>query len=463
MPAATPLDKALAHYEAHRDRHIEDLEALVRIPSVSFDGFPPAEVVRSAEAVAELLRGRGLENVRLIKLEGAHPYVYGDWLHAPGKPTLLLYAHHDVQPPGDATLWKSPPFEPTKRADGRIYGRGIADDKAGVVAHVAAIASWLGSAGSIPVNVKVIIEGEEECGSSHLEEFLHANKALLQADVMVLADAGNFDTGLPSLTISLRGLAHVEVEVRSLDHALHSGMWGGPIPDPAAALAKMLATLHDDAGRIAVKGVYDRVRPMSAAERADLERLGVTEKMFREQTQMVAGAKVLGDDNPYATIWRQPALTINAMQASSREQARNIVCDTAWARITVRLVPDQKPKEIQDALVAHLRNAVPWGVQADIKALSAESWWMTEPGGPVFEKARRAFSAGYGKETVFIGCGGSIPFVGPFSEALGGAPALLIGVEDPYTNAHGENESLSLPDFDGAIRSSIRLFHELAG
>ncbi len=453
---------ALSHYDAHRARHYEDLKTLVRIPSVSFDGFPPAEVVRSAEAVATLLRSRGLENVKLLTLPGAHPYVYGDWLHAPGRPTILLYAHHDVQPPGDASLWKSPPFEPTERSDGRIYGRGIADDKAGIVAHTAAISSWLGAVGALPLNVKVIIEGEEECGSSHLEEFLKGHRELLQADVMVLADAGNVDTGLPTLTISLRGLCLVEVEVRSLDHALHSGMWGGPVPDPVAALSKMIASLHDASGRIAVPGMYDRVRPMTEAEKADLDRLGVTEELFRKQTQMVPGAQILGEGNPYATIWRQPSLTINAMQASSREQARNIVCDSAWARITVRLVPDQRPKEIQENLIAHLRRQIPWGVQADIRPGGAESWWMTEPGGPVFEKARRAFSAGYGKETVFVGCGGSIPFVGPFSEALGGAPALLIGVEDPYTNAHGENESLSPVDFDGAVRSSIRLFHELA-
>ncbi|MGH9390708.1 MAG: peptidase dimerization domain-containing protein, partial [Vicinamibacteria bacterium] len=242
------------------------------------------------------------------------------------------------------------------------------------------------------------------------------------------------------------------------------GMWGGPVPDPASALAKMLASLHDDDGRIAIKGIYDRVRPMTAREKADLDRLGVTEKIFREQTGMVSGARVLGGTkNPYEAIWRQPSLTINAIQASTREQARNIICDTAWARVGIRIVPDQKPEEVRDLLVDHLRRSVPWGLAPTIRPLTAESWWMTDPTGPVFEKARKAFSAGYGKETVFIGCGGSIPFVAPFSEALGGAPALLIGVEDPYTNAHGENESLSLVDFDGAVRSSIHLYAQLGG
>ena len=456
------VEKAVTHFDQHRNDHLKDLMHLVRIPSVSFAGFPPSEVVRSAEAVAELLDARGLEEVSVLTLEGAHPYVYGEWCKAPGKPTLLLYAHHDVQPPGDAELWKTRPFEPTV-CDGRLFGRGAADDKAGIVAHTAAISSYLQSSGRLPINVKLIIEGEEEIGSEHLHEFLAKQRENLQADVMVLADAGNFDTGLPSLTVSLRGLVLVEAEVRSIDHSLHSGMWGGPIPDPVGALSKMLASLLDDEGRIAIRGIYDRVRPLTSQEREDYARLDVTEALFRKQTGMAPGARILGGaKNPYETIWRQPALTINAIQASSRDQARNIICDSAWARVGIRIVPDQRPEEVRDLLVSHLEANVPWGVEAKIRPLLADSWWMTDPTGPVFEKARRAFSAGYGKETVFIGCGGSIPFVGPFSEALGGAPALLIGVEDPYTNAHGENESLSLVDFEGAVRSSIHLFSMLA-
>ena len=457
------VDRALARYARERESHLRDLETLVRIPSVSFAGFDPAEVRRSAAATAELLKARGLEHVEVIALDGAHPYVYGDWLKAPGKPTVLLYAHHDVQPPGREELWKSPAFEPTVR-DGRMYARGVADDKAGIVCHTAAISSWLDAAGALPVNVKVVIEGEEECGSSHLHEFLGKYSSKMSADVMVLADAGNFDTGLPALTISLRGLVLVEVEVRALDVPLHSGMWGGPVPDPAIALSRMLGGLLDDAGRIAIPGIYDRVRPLTAAEREELRRLPVTAEEFRRQTGVRPGGTLhKGTESPFEQLWRQPALTVNAIQASSRAMAANIICDVAWARVGIRIVPDQVPEEVRDLLIGHLRKQVPWGLEVSFPAVAAEGWWMTKPDHPYFEKARRALALGFGREAILQGCGGSIPFVGPFAQALGGVPALLVGVDDPYTNAHAENESLHLGDFDAAVRSEIHLFELLAG
>jgi acetylornithine deacetylase/succinyl-diaminopimelate desuccinylase-like protein len=275
----------------------------------------------------------------------------------------------------------------------------------------------------------------------------------------VLTDATNFDTGLPALTTSLRGLVIVDVEVRGLDHPLHSGMWGGPIPDPTTALVKMLASLVDDEGKIAIRGIYDRVRPLTNGEREDLRRLPVTVEEFRRQTGMVKTAAMLGHPTPpYETIWRQPALSINAIQASSRKMAANIICDTAWARVGIRIVPDQDPAEVRKLLVDHLKARVPWGLEGSISNAVADGWWVTEPKGPVFEKARRALALGYGKEPVMMGCGGSIPFVGPFAEALGGVPALLVGVEDPYTNAHSENESMNLADFDSAVRSAIHFF-----
>jgi acetylornithine deacetylase/succinyl-diaminopimelate desuccinylase-like protein len=454
---------ALEQFERTQEMHLEDLKRLVRIPSVSADGFDPKEVRRSADAVAALLRERGLENVEQLQIDGSHPYVYGDWLHAPGKSTVLLYAHHDVQPIGRREIWKTDPFEPTPGKDGRLYGRGAADDKAGLVAHTATVASWLEATGKLPINVKVIIEGEEEIGSGHLYEFVKRYKQKLQADVMVLTDAGNWDTGIPALTTLLRGIVGVDIELRGLETPLHSGMWGGPVPDPVLGLSRMLASLVDADGRIAVPGMYDDVRPLSDLDRKEFERLPVTVEQFRRQARLLPGVQLLGKwINPWQPIWREPALSVNAIQAASRAQAANIICDLAWARVTVRIVPDQKPEKVQQLLVDHLKKQVPWGMHAEFKADHAVGWWMCDPVGPAFEKGRKALALGYGKEPLLMGCGGSIPFVDPFARALGDVPALLVGVEDPYTNAHSENESLGLDDFAKTIKSQIHLLALLA-
>ena len=318
-------EPAIQNLEENFEKHLQDLKKLVRIPSVSFPDFDHVTIDQSAKAVASLFKEIGLENVQILKAKNSFPYTYGEWLKKPGAPTVILYAHHDVQPIGRKDVWKTEPFEPTEK-DGpggkRLYGRGTADDKAGIIIHTAAIASYLKTLGELPVNVKVIIEGEEEIGSPHLLEFLNEYKHLIQADIMILTDCTNYDCGTPSLTVSLRGLIKT----------IHSGLWGGPIPDPVMGLAKALASLTDDKGDIAVPEIQKMIKPLSEQEKKEFAKLPFDEKIFRKQTGMLDRVEFLQKDiHPYAAIWRFPSLMITAIQASSRAQAGNIINDSAWA------------------------------------------------------------------------------------------------------------------------------------
>jgi acetylornithine deacetylase/succinyl-diaminopimelate desuccinylase-like protein len=457
MPA--PAAVIAAAQERFADT-LGELEALVRIPSVSAAGFDPAQVGQSAEASASLLSGLGLEGVELLRIGDSPPYVVGEFRGA-GRdaPTALLYAHHDVQPPGREDHWKSPPFEPTRREDGRIYGRGIVDDKAGVMVFVAALRAWLEAEGGPPINVKLILEGEEEIGSPHLAEFLETYKQRLACDVMVLSDTANLEAGLPSITTSLRGLVNVDVGVRALDHPLHSGMWGGSVPDAASALGVLLGRLFDVDGEINIPGLADDVPPLSPSERAELDRLPFCGDSFRSDSGLVASARV--PEAVWERLWRRPALAVTALEGRPLAHAANQLMDVARARVGLRLAPGQDAKRARRLLVDFLESNPPWGVEVSTHSETAVAGWSTQPEGAAFDAARRALASGFGRPAVCIGCGGSIPFVAPFTSVLGGIPALLLGLEDPICNAHGENESLHVEDFFKAVLSAAHLFAEL--
>jgi acetylornithine deacetylase/succinyl-diaminopimelate desuccinylase-like protein len=439
-----------------------ELEALVRIPSISADPEHVDDVDACAQAVAAQMFDAGLHDVRELRIDGGHPYVVGEWTGRPDTPTVLLYAHHDVQPPGYPDRWSSAPFEP-RAHDGRLFGRGTADDKAGVVAHLTAIRSWLRTAGELPCNVKVLVEGEEEIGSPGLSGFLARHADALRADVLLLADAGNWAVGTPGLTYSLRGLAGVDVSVRALDGPVHSGMAGGLVPDPVLALAQLLATLVDRHGDPAFDGCWDDYAPPDAAERARLAALPADEHALRRSWGLREGVHLAGDPTVsiYERLWLRPTVTVIGIDGHPIAGSSNQIVSHATARVSVRVGRGQDPARLNDALCAHLERRVALGLELAVRALDAVPAWHCEPSGWAFAAAERALHAGFGVEPVYMGVGGTIPFVGPFAEAFGGIPALLLGPADPGSRIHGEDESLHLGDWHRLIESEVRLLAEL--
>jgi cysteinylglycine-S-conjugate dipeptidase len=441
-------DALRAGVEENASRVRRDLEHLIRIPSVSFDGFDPAEVHRSAEVTAEVLSASGAQGVRLVKVDGAHPAVLGE-VPGPGDgPTVLLYAHHDVQPPGNEADWESPPFMPSER-DGRLFGRGSCDDKAGIALHQSAL---LAHEGRPPVDVKLFIEGEEEQGSPNLEAFLHQHGEELRADVIVLADATNWRIGVPGLTTKLRGLVDCVVEVRTLDHAVHSGMHGGPFPDALSALSRILASLHDDQGNVAVEGLAS----------SSHDPLDLTEEECREYAGAVDGLHTLGEGALTERLWTRPALSVLGIDAPSVHEAANILVPVARAKVSLRLPPGQEPQPAMAALIRHLDSNAPWGVKVTVTP-GASAWpYEVRADGPVFDAARSAFREAWGTDSVDIGAGGTIPFVKAFADAFPDSSILLTGVEDPDGRAHGANESLLLEDFGKVCLGEALLLRNLA-
>ncbi len=426
-----------------------DLEALVRIPSVSALPEHADDVRRSAEAVAALLEAEGLAT-EILQIEGGAPAVIGRRPAPPGAPTVLLYAHHDVQPVGDLADWKSEPFVPTERGE-RLYGRGSADDKAGIAAHLAAL-RILGD--DLAVGVTVFVEGEEEVGSPTLEAFLEAHRDLLAADVIVIADSGNWDIGVPALTTSLRGLADCVVEVRTLNHAVHSGMWGGVVPDALTTLARLLATLHDDEGNVAVEGLV-------SSTASDLD---YPEDRLRAESGIADGVTLIGSGSYVDRLWTKPAIAVIGLDATPVRDASNTLIPLARAKVSVRVSPDDTAENALACLTRHLESHAPWGAQVTVHSGQLGAPTRIEATGPAYDAARAAFREAWdGVAPVDMGVGGSIPFIASFQEAFPGAAVLVTGVEDPDTRAHGANEGLHLAEFRRVCLAEALLLQGLAG
>ena len=425
------------------------LERLVRIPSVSSDPTARDQLSASADEVARQLTDAGMAGVEVVSADGGHPAVIGFRQGAPGAPTVLLYAHHDVQPVGDRAQWDSDPFEPVER-DGRLYGRGAADDKAGIAVHVAAVRA-LGPDGG--VSVAVLIDGEEEIGSPTLAALLAEHRERLSADVLVLADSTNWRVGAPALTTSLRGGVRVVVEVRTLRHAVHSGVSGGPTPDALTALVRLLASCHDADGNVAVPGLG----------RGEADPLDLTEDEFRADAGVLDGVSLIGNGSLTSRLWRGPALSVVAIDAPRVDDAAMLLVPAARATLGLRVAPGDDPEAARDALVAHLHEHAPWGAEVTVTAGNPVAPYATTTSGPAYDAARSAYEEAFGQPVVEIGVGGSIAFVKRFAEAFPDAEVLITGVEDPDTRAHGPNESLHLADFESACLAEALFLERLGG
>lgn len=427
-----------------------DLEELVAIESVSLPGFDPSPVRRCALAAAGQLEAAGLHAVRLLEQDGAHPGVYGE-IRPPSDdvPTILLYAHYDVQPPGPEELWDTPPFEP-QEVEGRLYGRGTADDKSGIVIHTGAVRAYEGRP---PVGVKVFLEGEEEIGSVHLEGFLASYQDLLAADAIVVADAGTWRVGVPAFTTSLRGLVDCVIEVRTLEAGVHSGMWGGVFPDALTVLVRALYTLHDERGRVAISGLVGGGNPP----------VEMDARSSRVQAGVVEGLAEIGTGSITERLWFRPSVSILAIDAPPVSESINQLVPFARAKVSLRLAPGDDPRRAMEALLSHLNSAVPWGAEVTVNPGTVAHPFELDTKGPAYDAFRTGFRRAYGQDAVTKGSGGSIPFVQAFSEAFPRASLLLTGAADPTSRIHGPNESVDLKEISRSALAEAVALRVMAG
>jgi acetylornithine deacetylase/succinyl-diaminopimelate desuccinylase-like protein len=453
------VDNVIDFINVNRERYLEELKAFLAIPSISALPQHAGDVKRCADWCADEMRRIGLQNVRLVETPG-NPVVYGDWLGAPGAPTLLFYGHYDVQPVDPLELWESPPFEATVR-DGEIYARGSADDKGQVFMHLKAVEAHLKQNGKLPLNIKMILEGEEEVGSVNLDNFIRDHKSELGADVVVISDSPMFARGVPSICYGLRGLVYFQIDLRGSSTDLHSGSFGGAVVNPAFALSQILAQMKDRSGRIKIPGFYDDVVALQEEERKEWASLPFNEKVYRKDFGI---PKVFGETG-YSTLertWARPTFEVNGLLSGfTGEGAKTVLPAVAMAKVSMRLVPNQTPDKIAELFEAYLRGVSPKTVELKITRMHGGKPWMTSYDNPYVQAAGRAIERGFGRKPVFTREGGSIPVVSTFQEELG-LPSVLFGVGLPDENAHAPNEKLDVANFHGGIISSALLYEEIA-
>jgi acetylornithine deacetylase/succinyl-diaminopimelate desuccinylase-like protein len=453
------MNDVLDFINVHRDRYIDELKQYLAIPSISAQPEHAADVRRAADWTADALRTAGMQNVRLVETPG-QPVVYGDWLGAPGRPTILFYGHYDVQPVDPIDLWTTPPFEATVR-DGELFARGAADDKGQVFMHIKAVEAYITQTGGLPVNMKFCIEGEEEVGSANLDNFVRDHKEELSADVVVISDSPMFDRGVPSICYGLRGLAYFQIDLRGTKSDLHSGSFGGAVANPAFVLAQILAQMKDRSGRVKIPGFYDDVRPLSDAEREEWKKLPFSETRYRKELE----APRLFGETGYSTlerVWARPTLEVNGLLSGfTGDGAKTVLPAVAMAKVSMRLVPDQSPDTIAELFEAYIKKLCPATVTLTVTRMHGGKPWMTEFDNNYVRAAGRAIEQGFGQTPVFSREGGSIPVVSTFQEELG-VPSVLFGVGLPDENAHAPDEKLDLGNFHNGVIASAYLYQEIA-
>jgi acetylornithine deacetylase/succinyl-diaminopimelate desuccinylase-like protein len=452
------MNSVIDYINTSRDRYIDELKQYLAIPSISALPQHADDVRRAADwSVSELTR-IGMQNAKLFETPG-YPVVYAEWLGAPGAPTILFYGHYDVQPVDPVDLWTSPPFEATIR-DGEIYARGSADDKGQVFMHFKAIEAHLKQSGKLPVNIKVILEGEEEVGSENLDDFVRAHKEELKADVVVISDSPMFDRGVPSICYGLRGLTYFQIDLRGTASDLHSGSFGGAVANPAFVLTQLLAQMKDKSGRIKIPGFYDDVLPLNPEERAEYEKLPFNEKRYKKEL----GAPKLFGETGYTTmerVWGRPTFEVNGLLSGfTGEGAKTVIPAVAMAKVSMRLVPNQDPKKIGDLFEAYVQKITPKTVELKITRMHGGKPWVTDFHSHFVQAAARAIEQAFGQRPVFTREGGSIPVVSTFQEVLG-LPTVLFGIGLPDENAHAPNEKLDLSNFHNGVIASAMLYDEI--